>query len=106
MDKFNSCLVNVAESVQQSIPNAPKSHGDYFKSLNPQSIFLYPCVAKEVEDIIHLSNPAKVSGLYSIPIKLLKLSDDHISHPLSVLINHSFITGIFPSKLKISTVTT
>ena len=46
-----------------------------------------------------------MSGLHSIPVKLLKLLDDHISHPLSVLINDSFITGIFPSKLKIGKVT-
>ena len=104
-DKFNNFFVNVAEIVQKSIPNAPKSHRDYLKSPNPQSIFLYPCTAKEVEGIIHLLNPAKVSGPYSIPVKLLKLLDNHISHPLSVLINDSFITGIFPSKLKISKVT-
>ena len=58
-----------------------------------------------MEDIIHLLNTAKVSGPYSIPVKLLKLLDNHISYPLSVLINDSFITGIFPSKLKISKVT-
>ena len=45
-----------------------------------------------------------MSGPYSIPVKLLKLLDNHISDPLSVLINDSFITGIFPSKLKISKV--
>ena len=44
-------------------------------------------------------------GPYSIPVKLLKLLDNHISHSLSVLINDSFITGIFPSELKISKVT-
>ena len=104
-DKFNSFFINVAESVQKSIPNAPKSHRDYLKSPNPQSIFLYPCAAKEVEDIIHLLSPAKVSGPYSIPVKLIKLLDNHISPPLIVLINDSFITGIFPSKLKISKVT-
>ena len=42
---------------------------------------------------------------YGIPVKLLKLLDNHISHPLNVLINDLFITGIFPSKLKISNVT-
>ena len=41
---------------------------------------------------------------YGIPVKLLKLLDNHISHPLNVLINDLFITGIFPSKLKISKV--
>ena len=53
-DKFNNFFVNVAEIVQKSISNAPKSHRDYLKSPNPQSIFLYPCTAKEVKEIIHL----------------------------------------------------
>ena len=75
------------------------------KSIFTKSILLNPCTAEEVKDIIHLLNPAKVSGPYSIPVKLLKLLDNHISHPLSVLINDSFITGIFLSKLKISMVT-
>ena len=38
VDKFNNFFVNVAESVQKSIPNTPKSHRDYLKSPNPQSI--------------------------------------------------------------------
>ena len=103
--KFNNFFVNVAENIQKSIPNATKSQRDYLRSPNPQSIFLYSCTAKEVEDIIHLLNPTKVSGPYSIPVKLLKLLDNHISHSLSVLINDSFTIGIFPTKLNISKVT-
>ena len=34
-DNFNNFFVNVAEIVQKSILNAPKSHRDYFKSPNP-----------------------------------------------------------------------
>ena len=35
VDKFNNFFVNVAEIVQKSILNAPKSHRDYLKSPNP-----------------------------------------------------------------------
>ena len=77
VDKFNDLLVNVAENVQKSIPNAPKSHRDYLKSPTPQSIFLYPCIAKDVQDIIHLLNPAKVSGPYSIPVKVISKQLKH-----------------------------
>ena len=104
-DKFNNFSVTFLNVFSNIIPNATKSHRDYLKSPNPQSIFLYSCTAKEVEDIIHLLNPAKVSGPYSVPVELLKLLDNHISHPLSVLVNDSFTTGIFATKLKISKVT-
>ena len=66
--------------------------------------FFYPCTPKEVEDIIDLLNPAKVSGPYSIPVKLLKIVKSPVSESLSNIINDSFITGVFPGKLKISRV--
>ena len=34
-------------------------------------MFLYPRIAKDVEDIIHLLNPAKVPGPYSVPVKVI-----------------------------------
>ena len=46
----------------------------------------------------------KSSGPNSIPIKLLKVLDLPISNDLSILINESFETGIFPEKLKIAKV--
>ena len=49
-------------------------------------------------------NPAKVSGPYSIPVKLIKIVKSPVSEPLSNIINDSFITGVFPGKLKISRV--
>ena len=46
----------------------------------------------------------KSSGPNSIPIKILKVLDLPISNDLSILINESFETGIFPEKLKIAKV--
>ena len=44
----------------------------------------------------------KASGPNSIPIRLLKIRNYHISVSLSILINYSFESGIFPDKLKIT----
>ena len=68
-NQFNKFFINVADDVRKTIPSAPKSHQEYLKAPNSQSIFLYPCTPKEIEDIIDLLNPAKVCGPYSIPIK-------------------------------------
>ena len=90
--------------MRKTIPSAPKSHKEYLKAPNSQSLFLYPCTPKEIEGIIDLLNPAKVCGPYSMPIKLLKMLGKQISIPLSDLINSSLTTGTFPTKLKVSKV--
>ena len=71
-NQFNKFFISVADDVRKTIPSAPKSHKEYLKASNLQSIFLYPCTPKEIEDIVDLLNPAKVCGPYSVPIKTLK----------------------------------
>ena len=100
-NQFNKFFINVADDVRKTVPSAPKSHKEYLKAPNSQSIFLYSCTPKEIEDIIDL---AKVCGPYSIPIKFLKILGKQISIPLSDLINSSLTTGTFPTKLKVSKV--
>ena len=46
----------------------------------------------------------KSPGRNSIPTKILKLSKDTLSRPLSELINKSFLSGIFPHVFKIAKV--
>ena len=103
-NQFNKFFINVADDVRKTIPSAPTSHTEYLKAPNPQSIFLYPCTSKEIEDIIDLLNPTEVCGLYSIPIKLLKMLSKQISILVNDLINSSLATGTFPTKLKVSKV--
>ena len=72
-NQFNKIFINVADDVHKTIPSALKSHAEYLKTPNPQSIFLYPRTPKEIEDMTDLINPTKVCGPDSIPIKLLKM---------------------------------
>ena len=45
--------------------------------------------------------PAKKSfGLYSVPLRILRLASHIISYPLSFIIKKSVETAIYPSKLK------
>ena len=42
----------------------------------------------------------KALGLYSTPVKLLKLAKSVISIPLTEIFNQSVLTGVYPAKLK------
>ena len=44
----------------------------------------------------------KSSGLYSVPVTILKTIRLYISEPPAFLVNDSFASGKFPEKLKIS----
>ena len=57
-----------------------------------------------MEDIISNLDSAKSVGPHSIPENLLKILKRYISHPLTELVNQSFLTGIFPHKLKVAKV--
>ena len=50
-------------------------------------------------------NVGKSSGLYSVPVTILKIIRDYISEPLTFLVNESFTSGNFPDKLKLARIT-
>ena len=49
---------------------------------------------------MHLFKNGKTIGPNSIPLKLLKIRSPHISSPLSLIMNESFQSGIFPKKMQ------
>ena len=59
---------------------------------------------EELMNIILLLDENKSSGPASILVKLLKIALPAIINPLCKLINHYFITGIFPDAVKITKV--
>ena len=68
----------------------------------PNSLFLSSTIPTEVSAITSSLKDNKASGPDSIPIKLLKMFNPHISVSLSILINQLFESGIFPDKFKIA----
>ena len=96
---FNNFFVNVADGVAKNIPRSQKSPMDYLDSKNPFSFFISPTAPYEISEIIDLFKTGKSIGPNSIPLKLLKILSPHISLPLSLMINESFQSGIFPDKM-------
>ena len=102
---FDKYFVNVGSNIDKTIPRTTKSPTDYLKDRISESMFLAPVCPEEIQTIIHSLNTDKSIGPYSIPVFLLKLLSRIISLPLSLIINHSLETGIFPNKMKIGKVT-
>ena len=70
-----------------------------------QIFFLTPTNEQEVLKSIKLLKRNKASGPFSIPTKFLKLFQKELSKPISLIINLSFSTGIFPFIQKLGKVT-
>ena len=64
------------------------------------SFYFDPIIPQEIETEISLLPYNKALGLYSTPVKLLKLAKSVISIPLTKIFNHSVLTGVYPAKLK------
>ena len=101
---FNNFYVNVADGITKTIPLTLKSPIDYLSNRTCSSLFLTPVTSIEVNDLINILNPSKSVGPNSIPIKLLKIIGVRVSPLLTLLVNQSFQSGIFPDKLKIAKV--
>ena len=54
----------------------------------------------EVEAEINSLPPNRALGLYSYPVRILKGACQTLSKPLTISLNKSVQTGIYPSKLK------
>ena len=111
---FNRHFATIGNRVGNSIL---PGHGNFSDFLNrrdsnnksyinpPNTFFLSPTVPEEVEKIIESLNLKKSVGPMSIPTYILKIYKNFFSQYLSVLINLSFETGIFPNILKTAKVT-
>ena len=74
------------------------------KKLNSENFIIAPATPEEVCDLIHNLKFSKSVGPYSIPIKIMKISKEIISLPLSQLINDSISKGSFPKICKLAQV--
>ena len=103
---FNNFFVNVSKKITSTIPRTRKSPLDYLKQGNEKNLYLSAVTPEEIEALILSFQDGKAVGPYSIPIKLLKMISKQISVPLCIIVNDSFVLGIFPDKLKLAKVIT
>ena len=101
---FNKFFVNVSHDITKNIPPSNKSPLSFMGDRVGNSFSMSPSVPSEISDVISVLKSGKSLGPNSIPMKILKLLSPLISSPLSLIINESFQSGVFPDKMKLAKV--
>ena len=101
---LNDYFSSVGNTLASHIPPVSKSPLDYMNPPQSNSFLLFPITSDEINQEINNLNPAKASGPFSIPTKLLKTLSTYLSKPLEILFNCSFSTGVVPDNFKIARV--
>ena len=101
---FNNYFASIAETTKKSVKYSHKPFSDYLSNESISTLFLQPTDREEIVNIISSLNFNKVSGPSSIPYRISFLLKNEISEQLADLFNLSFMTGVFPSVLKIAKV--
>ena len=101
---FNHYFGSIAETTEKSIKYSHKHISDYLSNESVTTLLLQPTDREEIVNIVSSLNSNKASGPNSTPYRILSLLKNEISKQLADLFNFSFMTGVFPSALKIAKV--
>ena len=83
-------------------PKYNKHFSSYLKNHNLNLFFPDAVTEDEIKSIIGNLNSRKAIGPNSIPTNILKEFKNRLKIPLTIIINISFHTGIFPEQCKIA----
>ena len=104
-DKFNEYSTEIGPKLAKSIDTANKAPFNHYLTTPCEASFNFVYTKPDdIEKIIRNPKPKSNVGCDNISTKLLKEIENVISRPLSIIINQSLCTGIFPDKLKIAKV--
>ena len=101
---FNSYFAGVAYDLRSKLPVPDDTPVTSFIDPLQSSFYIHPVTPKECDNIISKLKNCSY-GMNSLSTRVLKLISRYIAGPLSVLVNESFNTGVFPDQLKIATIT-
>ena len=96
---FNNCFTSVTEKTKSNITFLPKNYTYYLSNTNTNVFFLTPTDKNKIFIISSLDSH-KSSVPNTMPVKILELLKNDISQQLMIFLM-SFLTGQFPSVLKI-----
>jgi hypothetical protein len=105
VNHFNDYFASIGENLASKIPAARKSFEAYLTKRHLFTFSFKLLDQFEVKKILQNFKPKTSIGFDGISMKLLKLIGDSILPILTILINQSLTTGIFPGKLKIAKIT-
>ena len=101
-EKFNTFFTSIGPKLNNQIEDMGINFNKFMPPETSNSFYLSPTTPSEISlEITSLDD--KTSS--KIPIKVIKAASTEISIILSHIFNHSFITGTFPTSLKLAIVT-
>ena len=104
-NKFNDFFANIGPKLASQIK--PSSNKTYDTFLKRWVLTYFAFILVSENDVLkHLSSlrTKNSAGIDGISVKLLKMLSSALINPLTLIINQSLVTGIFPNKLKIAKV--
>ena len=99
---LNEYFATVGDKLASAIPEASGTFSNYLDPPLSNTFYFDPIIPQEIESEIITLSESKAYGLYSSPVKLLKLARSVISLPLAEIFNQSILTGIYPAKFKLA----
>ena len=105
-NEFNNYFANIGQTLSNSIKQPKnKSFKEYLKN-PPTSKLTFKNISEgDTLKIINNLNSKKSSGHDGLSLNLLKDIKLELAKPITLIINQSLNTGIFPDKLKIAKIT-
>ena len=100
---FNSYFSSIAEKLLPKTHPGSKHFSAYLQNPLQSNFTFRPTDTVEVMSIID-SLGSESSGPFSIPTGIFQFLKANLCHPLTAIINMSFVTGIYPDQLKIAKV--
>ena len=100
-DILNKHFATIGHQLASKIPPCSTHFSQYLPQRAGASSFLFhPVLSHEIQAEIMSLPVNKALGLYSCPVRILKLSSELLACPLVTIINKSVDSGTYPSKLK------
>lgn len=101
---FNNYFSSIGKNLASKIAGVNHSYKKYLNNSISSSFFMKPVSISEVYNTIRSLKNISAAGSDNLNTKILKLSAQFISAPLSHIINLSFQVGHFPTNFKVSKV--
>ena len=104
-NNFNIFFSTIGAKQSAKIPRVPNLTFADFLNDNVQTVFsFHEVTVTEVSSMIKIFKPKSSYGIDNLSMKLLKHVGGHLSSSLTLIINQSLNTGIFPDSLKVARV--
>ena len=103
-EEFDKHFTSIAKNIKKKLIKPKHDFSKFLKNPNRDSFFITPATEEEVTSSIKTLKNSKSMGPSSIPTKFLKLFQNTLNEPISLLANLSFSTGVFPANLKTANV--